>query len=528
MNDTIKITLISPFNGAVSYGLRVMSAYLKENGHHVDLIFVPPSTRTSLGFDLLYPESIIEDLTALCRDSDLIGFTLMSAHFPKVKDATIRMKKTLDIPIIWGGIHPTVKPEECLEYADMVCIGEGEEALLELANKLKSGDIYSIQNIWFRKDHEIIRNKVRPLEENLDKYPFQDYDLSTHYTTTNNRIVKMTRDHLKSILKEGRANKEVVISYNIITTRNCPYNCTYCCNNALRKIYHHKGRFVRKRSVENVIQELESVTSKFDFIDRIHIKDDVFFVRSREDVKTFSRLYKERIGLPIRCIFSPLETDEEKLQSMVEAGTNDIAVGIQTYNEKTLKEVYRRPALHEAITKCIKIIHTFKSKIPHPQYHLIVDNMYETTKAKQETVRFAAALPQGTDIAIFPLSLYPGTQLYEKAKQDGLTRNEVKEIYTKPWNVDVIRYHDYLSYVLSLCSKLKVNNPLRLPTETLITFLSRDELVYMFDRKVVLDLMYYSIRFSAWARHHAGKIVDVIKRPRYYTVKYYKILFHKA
>ncbi len=469
----------------------------------------------------------MEDLYSLCRDADLIGFSLMAAYYPKVRDATIRLKKKLAIPIIWGGIHPTVKPLECLDYADMICIGEGEEALLELADKLTSGDIDNVNNIWLRRNQEIIRNEARPLEENLDKYPFQDYDLSTHYITTGNHIVKMTENHLKQIMTEGRVNRTNVSSYTIITTRNCPYNCTYCCNNALRKIYRRKGKFVRTRSVENVIRELESVVKKFDFIDRISIKDDVFFVRSRQDVKKFSRLYREKIRLPLRCVFSPLDMDVEKLQYMVEAGTDDIGVGIQSYNERTLKEIYRRPALHKAIIQCIEMIHRFKSKIRYPQYHLIVDNPYEDTKAKQESLKFAASLPQGTDISIFPLTLYPGTQIYDKANQDGLIHDEINEIYLKPWHTEVVRFQDYLSYILYLCKVLKRNPYRRLPVESIIEFLIRDELVFLLNRKVVLDVLYHSMLLNEQTRYYKRKIADVFKRPRYYAKKYYAKIFRK-
>jgi radical SAM superfamily enzyme YgiQ (UPF0313 family) len=143
----LKVTLISPYQDITANGLRIISSYLKRERHDVDLIFLN-ITNDRLSDYFTFNKEAFNDLVYLCKSSDLIGFSLMSSHFVKVKELTIKIKEKLDIPIIWGGIHPSVKPEECLKYADMVCIGEGEETMLELANKLKTANINNIKNIW--------------------------------------------------------------------------------------------------------------------------------------------------------------------------------------------------------------------------------------------------------------------------------------------------------------------------------------------------------------------------------------------
>jgi radical SAM superfamily enzyme YgiQ (UPF0313 family) len=120
MNTGIKVTLISPYYNVTANGLRLISSYLKQHGHEVNLIFlnVPNS---KLGSKLT--ESVVSDILNLCESSDLIGLSLMTNHFVLAKELTLEIKKRLRAPIIWGGIHPTVQPDECLQYADMVCLG---------------------------------------------------------------------------------------------------------------------------------------------------------------------------------------------------------------------------------------------------------------------------------------------------------------------------------------------------------------------------------------------------------------------
>lgn len=489
--NTIHITLISPYHNITANGLRIISAYLKQQGHDVDLVFlkIPNNVRHS---EVLHEQAML-DLINLCQSSDLIGFSLMTNHFLLVKNLTQRIKAQLEIPIIWGGIHPTVKPEECLEYADIVCIGEGEEAILELADKLASqDDITAIQNLWFKRDNSLIKNEVRNLEDNLDKYPFQDYDITTQYILKGTRIVKMTEQLLEEAMPKNTELGHAEVEYFIITTRNCPHNCTYCCNNAYRKIYQGKGKFVRKRSPENIIKELETIKNTFGFIKQVLITDDTFFIRTQEEMETFCTAYRQRIQLPLRCYASPLTLTEEKLQLMLEAGLYRISMGIQSYSEETLFNIYKRPTPQRMILDKIHIIDKYKAHIPRPAYHIIVDNPYETQQAKKETLQFVASLPPGTRIGLFPLVFYPGTELYENGLKDGILQEQVSDIYQKFWTADDVKNVDYITHILYLYRDLHtftLKYNLKLPIQKIMQILSRDEFIFVGNNRVVLALI---------------------------------------
>ncbi|MHC4216438.1 MAG: cobalamin-dependent protein, partial [Planctomycetota bacterium] len=132
----MKITLISPYATISAFGLRSISACLKGEGHDVKLIFLPKKSATG------YEEETLNELTPLVQGSHLIGISLMTNYFDNVIQLTQKLKQIGDTPIIWGGIHATIRPEECLNMADMVCLGEGEESILELTRKMQKGENY--------------------------------------------------------------------------------------------------------------------------------------------------------------------------------------------------------------------------------------------------------------------------------------------------------------------------------------------------------------------------------------------------
>src|SRR4030067_2810348 len=127
-----------------------MSAYLKQHGHKTQMIFLPDPFGDDLAYGVKrYEECVLDELVSLCAGSDLIGLTLMTNFFDNAVQITTRLKRVLDIPVIWGGVHPTIRPDESLEYADMVCVGDGEDALLALVRKMGNGNDYlNIDNFW--------------------------------------------------------------------------------------------------------------------------------------------------------------------------------------------------------------------------------------------------------------------------------------------------------------------------------------------------------------------------------------------
>ncbi|MDO8551400.1 MAG: radical SAM protein [bacterium] len=430
----MKIVLISTSSDIQAFGLRTISSCLKKEGFNVKLIFLPNL------FWIKYEERSLRDVVKIARGAGLIGVSLMTNFFDNAVQVTQRLKKDLNIPIIWGGIHPTIRPEESLNHADMVCIGEGEETIVELAKRMQEKKNYQkVQGVWLKNKNKLIKNKLRPPLTDLNSIPFQDYDYKNHYILHNNLVQKMDE-------KLFKRHSEGI--YMTIPTRGCPFGCSYCCNNILNKMYHKK-QIVRERSIDNLIEELVFVKDKLPVIDTIKFDDDAFFIKKVEEIRKFSQRYKRLIGLPLIVTgANPSTLTREKLALLVEAGLTTLRMGIQTGSQRT-KELYGRRDTNEQVKKAVEIINEFKNKIQRPVYDIILENPWETEEDEAESLLFLCQLPSPYVLQFFSLTFYPGTDFYNRAKKEGLITDDLKEVYRKYFHGVQKSYINSLFFLLN-------------------------------------------------------------------------------
>lgn len=446
----MRIILISPYGGITSLGLRYLSASLKKKGHRVEIIFLPRRLGKRGDFDDIYTpfaSSILTDLKQLSCKADLVGISVMTPYFNNAIELTKFLKKNIKAPVVWGGIHPTVEPKECLDYADFVCLGEGEEAVLELVEKIKEGKNYTkTANFWFKKGKEIIRNPLRPLKQDLDNLPFPDYDLRDHYILQDEHIKKFTprllQQHLSYI--PGKDGKQFT-SYPIFCTRGCPHGCSYCCNNALRSLYPGQ-KYIRRRSVENIIQELKEIKNLFPFIEAIRIEDDSFLVATGPEIVKFAKAYQKEINLPFICLSSPVNITEEKIKALVNSDMIGIQMGIQSGSDPLNKNVFNRPIKGEQILAGASIINKYRDKLMPPRYDIITDNPFETDKDLIQTIRILSRIPGKYILNLYSLVFYPGTALNRKATKEGLITNK-EDVYRKDWLGVKMSYLKFLIFL---------------------------------------------------------------------------------
>jgi radical SAM superfamily enzyme YgiQ (UPF0313 family) len=473
----MKVTLISPYPDITAFGLRTISSYLQAQGYATQLIFLPDPLGDQLFLEeQRYNDQVLEKVVDLCRGSDLIGLTVMTNFFAGAVQITEKLKLRLNTPIVWGGIHPTVRAEESLQYADLVCIGEGEETILELAKRISAGQNYTnIPGLWLREGSGIRKNPVRPLVSDLDKYPFPDFFAPSQYILNQSLIEPLKVELLIKHLQLNPVSQTVKkTNYMTLSGRGCPHNCSYCCNSNLRALYP-RGRYLRWRSREHLIRELIQVKQRMPFVDYICFSDDSFFARNIEDLKSFSRVYKEEIGLPFFCLASPLTITEEKMDCLVEAGLHCLQMGIESGSEKMNRVYQRQKMTPERIEKALRIINRYKDRIMPPQYDFILDAPYETEEDLVETLQLIARMPKPYRLQLFSLVLYPGTSLYEKAKRDGLIKDERQEIYSKMYG---LRKPSYFNLIFTLCKGGKF-------PKLLLTILTNKKLVKLLNHKKI-------------------------------------------
>ena len=287
----MQITLISTATFPSDQGIRTISSVLKKAGHEVKIIFLAYSE----DYSKFYPESVLNQIQDLSKDSDLIGINSFASTAPRAIQVIDKLKQ-LNKPIVWGGIHATISPEKCIEYCDIVCVGEGEQAIVELAKAIENKrTINKIKNLWVKdsKTRRIIKNPVRDLIDELDSLPFVDYDIQDHYILNKGKLIKF---------RESDLNGEIFF----LTGRGCPYGCDYCSNDLLNKLYEGKRKkILRWHSPEYIIDCIIDLKKRFSSLSYFDIRDDTFSWRSLEQIMEFCRLYKEKVNMRFKCLGDP-------------------------------------------------------------------------------------------------------------------------------------------------------------------------------------------------------------------------------
>lgn len=442
----MNIVLITPTPPDINaFGIRAISSVLKMAGFSTKIIFLPGGIE-HLRFDgnyiYRYSEKTLQQITELCKDADLIGFSFMSQYFDRAVQITQHLKKHFNTPIIWGGIHPTYRPEQCLNYCDIVCIGEGEYAIVELAEKmLNSMDYTDTKNCWFKSNSGIKKNEQGPIIQNLDELPFVDYDIENHYVYNwrSKDIIPIDRKIMtEQFPKIAYFKGKHLVTYRTMTSRGCPHRCSYCASSAMMRL--------RRRSVDNVIEELQVILSQFNSIELISFFDDTFFAGPVEYFEEFRGKYKNKIGLPFHAQCSPTTISERKMEILVDAGLFYTEMGIQTGSER-IKKMYRRVVSNQKMIDAAALINRYSVKMLIPDYHVILDNPWETKDDVMDTLRLLLSLPGKFRLQISSLIFFPGAELNEKAREEGILKDELHEVFRKPFTFPKGTYLNYLIYL---------------------------------------------------------------------------------
>lgn len=378
-----------------SYPVCTLHASLKEAGFNVNSIFFKQLNSNNT----MDPPTSDEVKTLIKLIEDLkpaiVGISVRSTLFKLASKITEEIKKEVDTLVIWGGVHPIIRPTQSIQFADIVCIGEGEMSIVELATKFSSGEkIDNIRNLWIKKKDKIIKNDLRPLIQNLDSLPFPDFSNQNKFLVENGNVLNLPDPEQKT-------------SYWLMTSRGCPFSCTYCSNNILKITYRGKGKYVRRRSVKNVIEELVYARGEYKNLRYIVFGDDVFTFDINW-IRMFCRQYIKAINLPFFCYCHPEITSEEMIRLLKDAGVSEITMGIQSGSKEIRHKYFERYDTNEDIIRAGQILHKYKINCA---YDLIMDNPLETDEDRRETFNLLLKLPRPFELHTHTLTHFPGTKL---------------------------------------------------------------------------------------------------------------------
>lgn len=359
----------------------------------------------------------------------LIGMGFTSFFTRDATEMTRRIREVSDAPIVWGGVHASVNPEESILVADMVCIGEGDEAIVELARSVIDGDGRTdIGNVWFRRGDEIIRNENRTLLKDLDSLPYSD----------------MTNDD-KSFVVGGELSwgenptAYYKYEYDLMTARGCPYICSFCINH----ISMGPGARLRKRSVENVIGEIKRAREVMPEIQKIYFWDDVF-TYDRKWLEQFAEAYRAEVGLPFFCYVHPNMIARPQARLLKEMGAGEVTMGIQHGSGEVRKELFDRYETNEEIVEAVRGLH-------EEGLHITLDTISSAFTDNDEDNRMnmelLLQLPKPFRLAMHGMTYFPNYKITDLAlKRDLITPREVigentrreigvsrEEVVNDPW-----------------------------------------------------------------------------------------------
>jgi len=387
--------------------IEYLSAALKAAGHSCRLSFDPQlfdDTYLKYGsasrlFDY---SDILVDEVASCKP-DLVAFSVVSDNFPWAARLSAKVKKAVDVPIVFGGVHPTSVPDYALRYsaADYVVMGEGEGALVDLADNIGNEAVCrTIPNVCTYDGDVFVHNEVRPLIEDLDQLPFPDKEIFYEKLP---------------FIRNG---------YISLSSRGCVNKCTFC-NNSLYKdrIYAGKGRFFRRRSAQNVLDELVHAKQKYDYR-AVHFWDEIF-ISDRAWLFEFLEGYRRAINVPFTCCIHVNFIDREVVDLLKQSNCWQAIMGVQSLNEELKRTVLNRRETNEKVKNAITLLR-------QQDIMAICENMLGLpTQTEDDVVNMLRFYNETrpSRLSVYFLRYYPQTQIIETALEHKiLTPEDVEEI----------------------------------------------------------------------------------------------------
>ncbi len=376
-------------------GVMYLSAALKHSGHECHV-----AVEAEEGARLL------DTVTAL--HPDVVAFSCLTNDFPWALGRAAAIKQNTGAVTAFGGTHVTLNPEPAIAEpcVDVICRGEGEGAIVDLANAIdRKQPLSGIANLWFKNAGGAVeRNEIRPLIKDLDSLPFPDRSLYARY-----RFVRRW------------GNRPIDAS------RGCPYRCSYCHNTSKLDLYAGRGPAIRWRSVDRVLAEIQHLRASGAFISLLHFIDDGFGLDLRWLLDFLPRLAAAHDGRrpTLHANMRADRVTEELCEAMAQYGRGRfrIRIAVESGDEEYRRKVLNKQISDEALLRAARLFH--KHRIPFATY-----NMFalpgETFAQAEKTVRLNLQLRPAQPIS-FMYQPYPGTRLAEYAVSIGVIGREKLE-----------------------------------------------------------------------------------------------------
>jgi anaerobic magnesium-protoporphyrin IX monomethyl ester cyclase len=394
------VILVFPGTGVVFSQFRMLpmavltvAAPLEARGYSVRIVDQRgnPAWRQELKDELAAQRPLMVGISSMTGRQ--IGGGLSAARL--VREATP------DVPIVWGGVHPSLLPEQTAahELVDIVVVGEGEVTAVELADALRTGTPLSkVAGLCFKENGGVTRTPDRPFAD-LASLPEPAYHL-----------VDIERYRVAPLVK-GET------SLTILTSRGCPYRCGYCYN------VQYNRRSWRALPAAEVVRRMRVLKERFG-VSSVLLLDDNFFCNLNRVREICRLLIEQRLDLVVHGANCRADTvvrfDDELLGLLKKAGFTKLLIGVESGAPGVLERM-KKDITPEQVLEANRMLRKHGIK---PCFAFMAGFPYETVADVRTTLAFMGRLhDENPSAATFGLSLispYPGTELLDDCVAAGL------------------------------------------------------------------------------------------------------------
>ncbi len=344
-------------------GLAYIASYVKRHGYSVRIVDATWN-----------PKGVVEQVRSY--HPYFVGIYTSTLMLPAAM-ITAKLLSSLGYPIVAGGPHATMRPQDCA-WADIVVQGEGEKAMLDILS-------------GYSKGHDIIRGEPLDLEDlpSLEWFDMKKYGDAWHYHDSFNPGARGT---------------------NIIASRGCPYSCSYC-QPTLNKTF---GKGLRAHNPAKIVQYIQEMRNKY-HINGFFFHDDTFTANHRWLERFLYHLGYDNV-IPWSCNSRVNTVNYTLLKDMYKNGCKSIHFGIESGSQRVLDEIYNKKITLYQVKEAVHSAHDVGI---HAGGFFMIGAPGETREEIQQTVDLACSLPLSeASFSIFvPL---PGTHIYDKLVNDGV------------------------------------------------------------------------------------------------------------
>ncbi len=347
-----------------------------------------------------------KDVVAFVEDyrPDLVAMSVLEATWDEGATLIAAIKASVDVPVVVGGVYPTFSPDRVLAHSavDMVCIGEGEGALVDLCILLREGGrVSDIDNLWIKTEDGIVQNPVREVVD-IDTLPIPDYSAF----------------HRSRFLRPmaGRVYRTVPIE----TNRGCPFQCAFCNSPATAKMYNDAdaGVFFRKKSMTVIAAELDALIKAYD-AEYCYFLSDTFLAMTDDEFDRFIDIYST-YRLPFWMQSRPETVTAYRAERLKEVGCHRMSIGLEHGNPHFRKRLLNKKFGNDTIISAARILEDVG--IP-----LTVNNIIgfpeETRELVFDTIELNRKVPSDS-VNAYAFTPFHGTPLHQQCVRQGLISEE--------------------------------------------------------------------------------------------------------